>query len=280
MEQKLYVTSEQLQKWLTEHGVKLTGLEQEVGYNKPKFSACFNKSSKSPGQKRKFTSVLTEKMNTAMHLVAEQLRGMLIDVKPEEAVVVCKNRLYYPVAVERLQPLRRYFKIKPFIRKILGWSYARIDGVFICSSNLNYGHVSLDDIMSINTAVLQIAAALDSFRLVPDDTPSTQCKSGNKETKLKKTTTGKKTASTKADPVLEQWKAVKQKYPESVVIFRQGNVYVVISDDADKVASISNLQIEHTNGTSLCVFLSSDLDNILPRLVRENLHIVFDDLKE
>ncbi len=81
------------------------------------------------------------------------------------------------------------------------------------------------------------------------------------------------------DPVLKQWQEAKSRHPESVIIFRNGDVCVVIGDDADKVAAAAGLKTAKHGDTTICVFPHADMDAMLPKVIRAGYRVAIEDLQ-
>lgn len=64
------------------------------------------------------------------------------------------------------------------------------------------------------------------------------------------------------------YKELKEKNPKAIILFRDGKVYFSLHDDAVKVADVCGLPLVSENGRKKALFVSWELDNILPRLVR------------
>lgn len=166
-ETKVKVTSEQLKKWLDENGVKLVGLEKAIGLKSNLLSGKFNKTAYRDGFHRNFSQEMATQVNDGMRVLAEQLRRLIITYSPEDAKIVARHKRY-PSCLEKIKVLREWLMIKPFIKKALGWNDARISNILISRSNYSYGNLTEEDIAGINTGIIQIAAALDSFEMLPD----------------------------------------------------------------------------------------------------------------
>ena len=80
------------------------------------------------------------------------------------------------------------------------------------------------------------------------------------------------------DPVMQQWREAKAKNPDAVILFRNGNVYVVIADDAEKVSEVAGLQLMPNDSTAICVFPAAELSVVMPKLVRASIRVAIADL--
>ena len=81
------------------------------------------------------------------------------------------------------------------------------------------------------------------------------------------------TTSTASHPTpIEQYKNLKKKYPEAVLLFRSGSYYNVFNDDARTAAQILGITTYVENNPDehyfWAGFASQMLDEYLPRLIR------------
>ena len=83
---------------------------------------------------------------------------------------------------------------------------------------------------------------------------------------------GRGVAATIALSLLTQYDEMKKKHPDAVLLFRKGDDYVVVKDDAPKASEILGIPLkqEESEGKSCdyATFRHHDLDTYLPKLVR------------
>ena len=69
--------------------------------------------------------------------------------------------------------------------------------------------------------------------------------------------------------ITEKYKAFKEKHPDAVILFRQGEFYTFYHDDAKTVAEILGIIATRINGkTFFAAFPKYALDTYLPKLIR------------
>lgn len=85
--------------------------------------------------------------------------------------------------------------------------------------------------------------------------------------------------SNQTDPVLKLWNEAKGRHPGKVIMFRNGNTYVAIAEDAEKVAAAANLKTALSNGTALCVFPHSDMDAVFLSVLKAGHNIAIEDFE-
>ena len=79
-----------------------------------------------------------------------------------------------------------------------------------------------------------------------------------------------------AKTIKKQFKAMKAKYPEAILIFRLGDYYQIFNEDAEIVAPILGLNLApwHIDPTiNQCGFIHSALDTYVPKLIRAGKRI-------
>ena len=90
----------------------------------------------------------------------------------------------------------------------------------------------------------------------------------------------------KETPMMEQFRKIKEQYPDALLLFRCGDFYETYSEDAVKAAKILNITLTHrNNGTStapteMAGFPFHALDTYLPKLVRSGCRVAICDQLE
>lgn len=84
---------------------------------------------------------------------------------------------------------------------------------------------------------------------------------------------------------MKQYQAIKAKYPDAILLFRVGDFYEALGEDAVKTANnIGTVLTKRTNPdgtvTELTGFTYHSLDNYLPKLVRAGYRVAICDQLE
>ena len=82
------------------------------------------------------------------------------------------------------------------------------------------------------------------------------------------------------DPVLKQYRASKGKNPDAIILFRNGDFYVVLCEDAKVVSKEIGRPVMTQDGIEMCIFPHTDLSEVMPKLVRAGLRIAIEDLPQ
>lgn len=80
---------------------------------------------------------------------------------------------------------------------------------------------------------------------------------------------------------MKQFRQLKEKHPDALLLFRCGNLYESLEEDAAAVSKVCGLTVRHgTDGTRSAAFPHFNLDTYLPKLIRAGHRIaICDDLK-
>lgn len=86
-----------------------------------------------------------------------------------------------------------------------------------------------------------------------------------------------KSASSSIETICIQYKEMKKLHKDALLLFRVGNNYIALHDDADAVfaETLSGLDEKKVKGekVKICKFSADILDTILPQLVRAGKRI-------
>ena len=81
----------------------------------------------------------------------------------------------------------------------------------------------------------------------------------------------------KPSKLLEQFKAMKEKHPDAVLLFRVGDFYESYVEDAKAVADVCGIVLTKVNETDMAGFPHHALDQYLPMLTRAGLRVAICD---
>ena len=98
------------------------------------------------------------------------------------------------------------------------------------------------------------------------------------EVKAKSETVSK---SEKASSLADQYKSLKEKHPDAVLLFRKGDFYETLNEDAKKTSDILGITLtksqDKSKGEYLASFPQQSLDTYLPKLVRAGMRLAIVD---
>ena len=105
-------------------------------------------------------------------------------------------------------------------------------------------------------------------KLTPPTSPTVR-----QETAEKKNEAVKRTTATKVAPLLDQYREMKKRHPDAILLFRVGDFYEIFGEDAVKASEILGITLTRrlngpTRSIELAGFPHHALDTYLPKLVR------------
>ena len=87
--------------------------------------------------------------------------------------------------------------------------------------------------------------------------------------------------SEKSLPLAEQFKSLKEKHPDAMLLFRKGDFYETVNEDAKKASEILGITLtkpqDKSKGEQLAGFPHHALDTYLPKLIRAGVRIAIVD---
>ena len=79
------------------------------------------------------------------------------------------------------------------------------------------------------------------------------------------------------EAVMEQYRTMKEKHPDTVLLFRQGDFYFSYDEDATKCGMFLGITVTRKDGVFLAMFPHHALDTYLPRLIRAGQRVAICD---
>ena len=119
------------------------------------------------------------------------------------------------------------------------------------------------------------------------ETPRKENASGKKTATGKKAdkaaTNEKESQQGKAPSLADQYKSLKEKNPDAVLLFRKGDFYQAVNEDAKKTSEVLGITLTRPNekakGEYLAMFPHQAIDTYLPKLIRAGVRVaIVDDL--
>lgn len=93
----------------------------------------------------------------------------------------------------------------------------------------------------------------------------------------------KQKEETKVSPIMKQWKELKAKHPDALLLFRVGDFYEMYEQDAKRGAEVLGITLTKRNGSKdsyLAGFPHHALDTYLPKLIRAGERVAICDQLE
>ena len=79
---------------------------------------------------------------------------------------------------------------------------------------------------------------------------------------------------------LQRYKTLKKKYPDAMLLFREGDFYETYMEDADKASKILGVSLTKRGGYPMAGFPFYTLDTYLPKIIRAGHRVAFIEVEE
>ena len=74
-------------------------------------------------------------------------------------------------------------------------------------------------------------------------------------------------------PMMRQYKALKAKNPDAVMLFRMGDFYELFDDDARQAAPVMELALTQRQGIAMCGLPHHQLQPYMAKLLKAGFHV-------
>lgn len=172
---KILITQDTLYKFLINHDVKLVRLAELSGMSETSIHVCFKHYPLPSGQPRLFTRQALELLNEALEVMAEDLRGCLLQFGTEQVFTNQRGNTYDPGLLEPMKRIGKYLNLTAVVNRVLGWNKRKKENILVTPSSKVYGCISREDAERINEELLLVSGAMMSYELVSesgDSSPS------------------------------------------------------------------------------------------------------------
>lgn len=166
---KIKMSQDALYKYLNDHDVKLTRIAELMGKSHSVVVSDFLHHKSSKGKPRCFSIENIKLLNEALHKLSDELIARLVVFGSEQMYTNKHGRTYDPGMIEPLNRLGELVNMTGIFGRILGWKKRKKFNVFASKASKNYGNISEQDVMMINSEVLSIAGVLSSIEVTPDE---------------------------------------------------------------------------------------------------------------
>lgn len=166
---KIKMSQDALYKYLNDHDVKLTRIAELMGKSHSVVVSDFLHHKSSKGKPRYFSVENIKLLNEALHKLSDELIARLVVFGSEQMYTNKHGRTYDPGMIEPLNRLGELVNITGIFGRILGWKKRKKSNVFASKASKNYGNISEQDVMMINSEILSIAGVLAGVEVVPDE---------------------------------------------------------------------------------------------------------------
>ena len=277
---KVQVTSDTLYQYLLEHNFTISLLSKYMGVSNGIVCNSFQHVPNRLGKPMKFSAANLERLNAALPQIADDLRRATITFGSDQTFTNSWGNTYDPATREAVLAVGNYFKITPFLFRVLGWKKGKRDMILVSTKSPVYGQVSQDDVNRINAELLSVAGVLSSYEVVeqnPDKQEPETPRAINLEKQADKPTKTKKEKGTPAqaplplregqgvglwdDTTLDLWEryaAFHRLFPDGLIAFAVNDGFTVCEEDARLLARVDTTLKPYTDPTTGHVTLYMD----------------------
>lgn len=253
---KLQVSSDTLYQYLQEHNFTISLLSKRMGVSNGIVCNSFLHVLNRLGKPMKFSAANLERLNAALPQIADELRTAVIRFGSDKTFTNSWGHTYDPATREAVLAVGNYFKLTPFLLRLLGWKKGRRDMILVSRKSPVFGQISQDDVNRINAELLSVAGVLSSYEVIPDaeDTISPD-KQDDKPIKTQKVRTRMEdTFASEPHPwddtsldLWERYAMFHRLFPYGLIAFSINDGFTVCEDDARLLASIDTTLQPHTD---------------------------------
>lgn len=126
-------------------------------------------------------------------------------------------------------------------------------------------------------------ASSEEKKKIREEKEATVQRDNNATVEKKEETKGKLKEETKDSPIMKQWKELKAKHPDALLLFRVGDFYEMYEQDAKRGAEVLGITLTKRNtqaGPYMAGFPHHALDTYLPKLIRAGERVaIYDQLE-
>ena len=167
--EKKKVTQDFLYKYITDNGINVTGLAEQMGMSTTMVCGCFKHYKDASGKPRNFPVQTLPRLNAALEQMADLMMQSKISFGSSQTYINNRGTKYDPATVESIIALHKYFKLTKFLNRALGWTANKKSIVLHTPSSKGYACVSESDVELINAAITEVSIVFGSIEVVGSD---------------------------------------------------------------------------------------------------------------
>lgn len=145
---------------------------------------------------------------------------------------------------------------------------------YLANKEVSFTQINLENMEKKQVEVKQVKAAQVGQESKPEKKTAKQ--------KTKAAVSTAKESKNKESPLVKQYNDLKKKHPDAVLLFRSGDFYKAVGDDAKKVADTVGVAAikDKKEGAVVASFPYHHLDTYLPKLIRAGMRVAIADQLE
>lgn len=169
MNKKVQISQDQLYKFWTGHDLKLVRLAELTGLSEASINVCFKHYLGTNGKPRVFTPQAIAKINAALPVIADEIRGCVMDFEPGKLPANQRGKVYNPTLVEPMKKIGDYINITAMTYKLLKWSQNKKECVLVTKSSKIYGNITEEEVTIVNNELLSVSGMLSGYEVTVSD---------------------------------------------------------------------------------------------------------------
>lgn len=228
---KVQMTQDQFYHLLLDRNLIISRLGALIGQSDVAMSQAF-KHYIVNGKPHSFSPDKLQRINDALPRWADSIQSCLMQFHPENNISTVPTRCYDPSCLEQLRSVGEHFNLTALTARILGWKKSKKESVFT-PTNKNYGHITQQDVIAINTELLSVAGVLRNIEVISN---ANETISPDKQVD-KPITTKQETPLQELNPwddtaldLRERFRLFYEAHPDGILFFRVDSAYKAAPD--------------------------------------------------
>lgn len=165
----IYITQDELYQFIKDNGITLSRIAELMGVGTAMVSACFLRHNNRFGKPRYFNDEAITKLNSAIKKLASLIKKSRLSFGSKLAYTTLRGNTFDPGMVPLINnEVGQFFNLRVFLKNSLGWNDKKKSLILNSPSGKIYGHVTQQDVNSINNEMDRIADALAQFVVIKD----------------------------------------------------------------------------------------------------------------
>ena len=289
---KIEVTPDWLYQYLQEHNFIISLLSKRMGVSNGIVCNSFRHVLNRLGKPMKFSDANIARLNAALPKMADEIKAATISFGSNETFTNTFGHTYDPATREAVLAVGEFFKLTPFLERLLGWKKGKRDMILVSTKSPVYGQVSQDDVNRINAELLAVAGVLSNYEVVDDDNSSNSNENDDNNAKHLKASTKRKTMECRCEAPKYGWddtsiglpersRLLRQQWPNGMLLFRVNGGYTVEVDDAHTVHKLMPDVQPYTNpesGITTAYMSEEQMTQVLSKIIAKGRRVMITDM--
>lgn len=256
---KVQMTQDQFYHLLLDRNLIISRLGVLIGQSDVAMSQAF-KHYIVNGKPHSFSPDKLQRINDALPRWADSIQSCLMQFHPENNISTVPTRCYDPSCLEQLRSVGEHFNLTALTARVLGWKKSKKESVFT-PTNKNYGHITQQNVIAINTELLSVAGVLRNIEVISNANETiSPDKQTDKPIKTKEEEPAQK-LNEWDDTSLDLWERYTRfhrLFPDGLIAFSVNDGFTVCEEDARLLARIDTTLQPYTDPATGHVTLYMD----------------------